>query len=293
LVFDEICSAECDAAVDAALDAQDATPDQDAVPDARRDAARDADLGLDAQAARDARMHVVVDAAADARPDMVLDQAPPDAQVDQAPPDMADPGVCRPEICGDGVDQDCDDAIDEEECCGAVFRLTRRYLVCNHHRTYDAARAECQAYGMDLAVVDDLAESVWLMQSTAERVIRRAWIGLREGEVEGDWRWLDGRVPAVDAWAGGEPNNGEGFGGEESCGEFYVGSGWNDVPCDMPRQFTCELPCDVDIDGDGVPGCGEDCDDSDANIGRGSLERCADGIDQDCDGAVDEARCDP
>ena len=43
---------------------------------------------------------------------------------------------------------------------------------------------------------------------------------------------------------------------------------------------------DLDQDGDGVP-ASEDCDDSDATINGGALEIC-DGLDNDCDGEVDE-----
>ena len=44
---------------------------------------------------------------------------------------------------------------------------------------------------------------------------------------------------------------------------------------------------DFDADGDGVVSCAGDCDDSDATVGPGAEEDC-DGVDQDCDGEVDE-----
>ncbi len=43
---------------------------------------------------------------------------------------------------------------------------------------------------------------------------------------------------------------------------------------------------DVDLDGDGFP-ASEDCDDSDASVNAGAEEVC-DGVDNDCDGEVDE-----
>ena len=46
----------------------------------------------------------------------------------------------------------------------------------------------------------------------------------------------------------------------------------------------------LDVDGDGVP-ASEDCDDNDAAVSPNAQELC-DGIDNNCDGAVDEGAAD-
>ena len=82
-----------------------------------------------------------------------------------------------------------------------------------------------------------------------------------------------------------------------------------DCPCDGSDDPTCTVDegdvgmysatqsydhgsciavfvCEIDEDGDGVPAC-EDCDDTDPLVGAEGPELC-DGIDNDCDGSVDE-----
>jgi hypothetical protein len=67
-------------------------------------------------------------------------------------------------------------------------------------------------------------------------------------------------------------------------------------PCTVETcvEGTCvNTPVDLDGDGhvptlvDGVE-CGDDCDDSDPDVHPGAFEVCSDGVDQDCDGMVDE-----
>ena len=68
-------------------------------------------------------------------------------------------------------------------------------------------------------------------------------------------------------------------------------------PCDDGDPCTTNDVCDgmggcagefIDVDGDGVsPACG-DCDDSDDSVYLGATEICDDGIDNDCDGWMDD-----
>ena len=44
-----------------------------------------------------------------------------------------------------------------------------------------------------------------------------------------------------------------------------------------------------DLDGDGYTECQGDCDESDDSTHPGALDLCDDGLDNDCDGDVDEA----
>ncbi|MBN2801173.1 MAG: putative metal-binding motif-containing protein, partial [Deltaproteobacteria bacterium] len=67
---------------------------------------------------------------------------------------------------------------------------------------------------------------------------------------------------------------------------FHPGATEDD--CSDPADYNCDGSSGyADADGDGVPAC-EDCDDSDAAVSPLRAETC-DGIDDDCDGEVDEA----
>jgi hypothetical protein len=63
--------------------------------------------------------------------------------------------------------------------------------------------------------------------------------------------------------------------------------------CDEDGKRCTHEPRDFDGDGEADWHCvgGTDCDDFDATRGTSSLEACADGVDNDCDDAIDEQSC--
>jgi hypothetical protein len=62
--------------------------------------------------------------------------------------------------------------------------------------------------------------------------------------------------------------------------------------CIEATQSCRHEPRDADGDGDPVRACGgSDCRDDDALVSSSALERCANDIDDDCDGVVDELEC--
>ncbi len=199
-----------------------------------------------------------------------------------------------PEVCGDGVDQDCDERVDEgENCdCREVFRGAHRYRVCGTPRTQGDARAVCRAQGADLAVYTTAGEAVWVATQLAATQVDDTWVGLGDPFASDEWTWVGGDPLdlaswGVPAWAPGQPDSG----GADDCVAAVAPSGrLDDRACDQPLSVVCEDTCvrRVDLDFDSYTACGTDCDDSDAATHPGAREVCGDRRDQDCDGVADE-----
>ena len=70
--------------------------------------------------------------------------------------------------------------------------------------------------------------------------------------------------------------------------ELIFEGGWTSGPLQL-RGNDCEggVPSAYDSDGDGFTSCSTDCDDDDVDVRPGAPEVC-DGVDQNCDGVVDE-----
>ncbi len=178
------------------------------------------------------------------------------------------------ELCGDGEDNDCSGAADDiAECdCRPVYRGAHRYLFCPNYRPWFDARAWCAAYGADLAVIGSAFENDWLRDRAREIDDRRDWwIGLTDFADEDHFVWTDGTFPGYTDWHQGlvihQPDD---FAGED-CAELWSDHEmhWNDADCGQGNGALCEDRCaaGTDLDGDGVAGCGLDCDDTNAEIG--------------------------
>jgi hypothetical protein len=119
-------------------------------------------------------------------------------------------------------------------------------LHCATPRTWDDARAFCQARGGDLVVVDEALNPLLAEQTPS------VWIGLSDTVTEGEFVWVDGSPVDWPAWAEGEPND---AGDGEDCVHTGTGGLWNDRSCASELAFVCQAGTPVLDGGDACDNC--------------------------------------
>ncbi len=199
------------------------------------------------------------------------------------------------ELC-DGVDNDCDGDTDEDSSVDATIW----YADADGDGFGDAGSttASCSlpsGYIADATDCDDTRSSVNPDEDELcngrddncdgdtdedSSVDASTWYEDRDGDGYGD--------PATTTVACSQPSGYAAYGGDCDDGDAAFNPGASETDCTDPRDYNCDgSTAYVDSDGDGYAAC-EECDDADAAISPDAEEVC-DGVDNDCDGAVDES----
>ncbi|XP_053533499.1 C-type lectin domain family 17, member A isoform X2 [Ictalurus punctatus] len=105
-------------------------------------------------------------------------------------------------------------------------------------KSWTESRDYCRERGADLVIINSTEEQEFISEILSRRI---AWIGLNDGDREGEWKWVDGTPLNTGFWGQSEPNS---YAGDEDCvvTHDYTDPVWNwaDYPCSRQIIWICE-----------------------------------------------------
>jgi hypothetical protein len=148
-------------------------------------------------------------------------------------------------------------------------------------------------YGYTTVVINDAAENSFVYEKAMYEYGGESayWLGLMFDWDSNKYYWtLPFEQPTYRDWAPGQPQNGDG----QDCVYVQVMDetpSWYATSCGNYANFICEA-CGADTDGDGY-GDRCDCAPTDPDIYPGAMEIEDNGIDDNCNGEIDEVMQQP
>jgi hypothetical protein len=158
------------------------------------------------------------------------------------------------EICGDGIDQNCDGSDADADADGDG------YMACDD----DCNDASADAYPGAPELCDGIDNDC---DGEAEFTDPDTGLGEEDPDADG-WPSCNDCNPANSTVHPGAVETCNGF--DDDCDGFSLAGG------------------ELDLDSDGWRPCEEDCDDQDPAVHPFQAEVCGDGLDNDCNGSVDD-----
>jgi len=122
------------------------------------------------------------------------------------------------------------------------------YLIGMEKLNWTSARDYCVSTGGHLVSIIDQDKNymveAWIAEKRASGTIAGAepfWLGLSDREVEGTWKWTDGKRASFNNWGYNEPDSAYDY----DCGLIYMFNDefgkWITMKCVSKRRFICEI----------------------------------------------------
>uniref|UniRef100_A0A8C7X8Q4 C-type lectin domain-containing protein n=1 Tax=Oryzias sinensis TaxID=183150 RepID=A0A8C7X8Q4_9TELE len=129
--------------------------------------------------------------------------------------------------------------ISEKKCPAGWMKFKYScYFTSSEKNTWEQSREFCRNKTGDLAIINSEEEMAFI--NTLCKSGQQTWIGLTDGEVEGQWKWVDGTPLTLIFWGTGQPNSYQGS--DQDCVEFWHRSkgigDWNDESCSNTIRFV-------------------------------------------------------
>lgn len=120
---------------------------------------------------------------------------------------------------------------------GKITEAGEKILASNGKEVdFASALESCKKAGGTLATPMNEEENNAVL-SIVKRYNRYAFLGIKECDTSGQFKYIDGTPLNYTKWHQYEPNGK----GKEKCVEMYTDGSWNDKKCNLHRLTICEF----------------------------------------------------
>ncbi|NXJ41049.1 SFTPA protein, partial [Ciconia maguari] len=120
---------------------------------------------------------------------------------------------------------------------GKIREVGEKILASNGKEVdFASALESCEQAGGTLATPMNEEENEAILGIVKE-YNRHAYLGIKEGETSGQFKYINGMPLNYTKWYQDEPNGK----GTEKCVEMYTDGSWNDKDCNVYRLTICEF----------------------------------------------------
>ncbi|NWQ75420.1 SFPA2 protein, partial [Columbina picui] len=120
---------------------------------------------------------------------------------------------------------------------GKITIVGEKILASNGKEVgFASALESCEKAGGTLVTPMNEEENNAVL-SIVKQYNRYAYLGIKEDDTSGQFKYIDGTPLNYTKWHQHEPNGK----GKEKCVEIYTDGSWNDKKCDLYRLTICEF----------------------------------------------------